>query len=153
MNKSHENIPLNINIIKSLEENLLKRLGDSFKSTSKIPDDILESLYHIYKAPLFEALTLIDKYNNDKESFVTKLSLNDNSRELYQVIGSTGNYYYLFPSLNFCNCPIFKNNVLFKLEFLYCKHIICVKLCLVLNRLSLKTIGDQEFAEIIRLIN
>jgi predicted nucleic acid-binding Zn finger protein len=153
MNQSDEKLPLNLSIIKSLEENLLERLKDSYTSTSKIPDEILESLNHIYKAPLYEALTLIDKYNNDKQSFVTKLSLNDNSRELYQVIGSTGNYYYLFSTLNFCTCPVFKHNVLLKLEFLYCKHIICVKLCAALNRLNLKTIGDQELAEFIRLIN
>ena len=139
------------NLLDVFEQSLLEKLRDSYEKEGKISDDLLESLYFYYKSPLLEALNLIDIHGIS--NCLTKYSLEDNSRFLYQVSGSKGTNYYLFPEISFCLCSSFKYNVLNKLDILYCKHIIAAKLCLSLNKLQTKTIGEKELAELIKLIH
>jgi predicted nucleic acid-binding Zn finger protein len=169
-------------ILKELEISLLEQLRDSYEKEKLVSDDLLESLYFIYKNPLLEALNTIDKFDQQEQSLlnetpkyidlntttntnataitankqpnknlVTLLRSNSN-RFVYQVKGSIGIYYYIFNNVNFCTCSSFKFNVLNKFKYLYCKHLIMIKLLKAMNKINERHIKDTEMANIVRQI-
>lgn len=146
-------------VFNELEINLLEQLEITFEKDNLITDDLLESFYFIYKNPLLEALNQIDKHDLNNSSsgsanlLATCIKCESSDRCIYQVKGSIGINYYLFKCLNFCSCSSFKYNVLNKNEYIYCKHIIIVKLLKAMNKISLKHVKDTEFVELIKQIH
>ena len=152
---------------KDLEKNLLEQLELIYEKEKNISDDLLESLYFIYKSPLLEALNQIDKQNEQNEQNAKTgkpqpldqnlatciVSESQPPRVIYQVKGSIGINYYLFESLKFCSCSSFKFNVLSKNEYIYCKHIIIVKLLKAMNKINLKHVKDTDLVELIKQIH
>lgn len=177
-NSNNSLVELNLNdlfILRKLEENLLGELQASYEKEATISDDLLESLYFLYKNPLFEALNQIDKYlesNNDdpKDAVlivsaaatanskpkssppVTRIKCEQSNQQLYQVKGSMDVNYYLFEALNFCTCSSFKYNVLARFDYFYCKHIIMVKLLLAMNKVDEKVVKQTDMIELIQQI-
>ena len=142
---------------KELEKNLLDQLRATFEAEKTISDELLESLFFIYKNPLIEALNQIDKHNLQEAKSADSLSLvtfiscpSVPNRSIYQVKGSLN--YYLFESLNFCACSSYKFNILNRSEFVYCKHMILVKLLKAMNKLNYKHVNDSELIELIKQI-
>jgi predicted nucleic acid-binding Zn finger protein len=139
-----------LKLITNLETNLLEKLKETYLINQQIPDSLLESLYFFYKNPLLEALHLLDKYN--QTNCVTEIYNENITRKIYQVIGSTGYYYYLFSNHSFCTCSSFKFNILKNSEYIYCKHIIVIKLSLALNKFNKKLVNETEISDLIKLI-
>lgn len=146
-------------VYKDLEKNLLEQLELTFERDNCISDDLLESLYFIYKNPLLEALNQIDKQNELQsrseltiDQHLAVCYISESKRLLYQVKGSIGINYYLFESLNFCSCSSFKYNVLSKSEYLSCKHLIIVKLLKSMNKITFKHVKDIDLTELIKTI-
>lgn len=152
LNSDHNYDRGHMKLINNLEDNLLNELKESYKINQQIGDNLLESLYFIYKNPLLEALHLLDKHENESVHCVTELYNEATKRKLYQVTGSTGYYYYIFSSLSFCTCSSFKYNVLKNNEYVYCKHIIVIKLSLMLNKYNKKLVNETDLSEFIKLI-
>lgn len=159
------------NAFLELENNLLDQLESTFASEQTIGDDLLESLFFIYKNPLLEALNQIDKAeqkelqenkmakqkgaNSPTNSLdlVTEVSCSSvPGRVIYSVKGTNGLAYYLFESLQFCACASFKHNVLGRSEFVYCKHMVLVKLLKAMNKLSFKYVKESELIDLIKQI-
>ncbi len=149
---------------RDLEKNLLDQVELIYEKEKNISDDLLESLYFVYKNPLLEALNQIDKQNeqnaktenhhNFDQNLVTCIvSESQPPRAVYQVKGSVGIHYYLFESLKFCSCSSFKFNVLSKNEYIYCKHIIIVKLLKAMNKINFKHVKDTDLVELIKQIH
>lgn len=142
-------------VVREIESSLLDQLKIVYEKEKSISDEILESLYYVYKAPLLEALNQIDKQDqSDKTaSLVTLMKSVSSSRSVYQVKGSMGLNYYLFDDhINFCTCSSFKYNVLNKFEYICCKHVILVKLLVAMNKVPVKMIKDVELADLIKQI-
>jgi len=169
-------------ILHELESNLLEQLSIFYSKEKFISDDLLESLYFIYKNPLLEALNQIDKYeqkmhqvkqdtdekqpigNHEDKELVILFKSNDSralNRHVYQVKGSMDINYYLFDDhTNFCSCSSFKYNVLgltasnsgTKGESVYCKHMILLKLFKAMNRIVIKYVKDTELVQLIKRI-
>jgi predicted nucleic acid-binding Zn finger protein len=169
-------------LIKELEASLLDQLTKVYKIDKTINDDLLESLYFVYKNPLLEALNQIDKSDSLQLEYQKKfqdtniatsptsslVSLkqnnivhypvtsfekeNDKSSIIYQVKGSLDINYYLFDSLNFCSCSSFKYNVLTKCEYIYCKHIVLIKLAKAMKKINKKVVNDTQFVDLIKQI-
>jgi predicted nucleic acid-binding Zn finger protein len=139
-------------LIDSFEANLLEKLKETYSENQQISDSLLESLYFLYKNPLLEALHLLDKYAQDTSLSVTEICDESTGRRIYQVTGSTGFTYYLFKTLNFCTCASFKFNILKNFEYIYCKHIIVIKLSIALNKLNRKSVSSTELSDLIKLI-
>ncbi len=176
---------LNLNdriIFHELESNLLEQLSLFYCKEKFISDDLLESLYFIYKNPLLEALNLIDKYeqksqqpkqgteekhhtsNQEDRDLVILFKSNDEralNRRVYQVKGSMDINYYMFGDhINFCSCSSFKYNVLVsttstgggKGESIYCKHMVLLKLFKAMNRIVVKYVKDNELVQLLKRI-
>jgi hypothetical protein len=160
------------NAFEELENNLLDQLEYSFVLEKTIGDDLLESLFFIYKNPLLEALNQIDKAEQ-KESIENKIAKQKGTgspttssldlvtevscssvpgRTIYAVKGTNGLTYYLYESLNFCGCASFKHNVLGRSEFVYCKHVILVKLLKAMKKLSFRYVKESELIDLIKQI-
>ncbi|CAF0708530.1 unnamed protein product [Brachionus calyciflorus] len=155
------NISSNISnqlFLKELEANLLEQLKLTYQTDQIINDDLLESLYFIYKSPLLEVLNQIDKYDQQEqqkqpgqppsEPLVSIVKCD--KRFIYQVKGSFN--YYLFDKINFCTCSSFKYNVLHKAEYIYCKHMIMIKLLTAMNRVPVREVKENELFELIKHI-
>lgn len=155
---------------RDLETNLLSQLRTQYEVDKRISDDLLGSLYFIYKSPLLEALNQIDRLNQRvdlqnknqnlhnggtflENNLVTVISCSKfPNRTIYKVLGSTGVNYYLYESLRYCGCQSFKYNVLYRDEMVYCKHIILVKLIKSMNKLNAKHVSDTELLDLIKQI-
>ena len=144
-------------ILLNLEESLLEELKICYEKDKIIKDDLLESLYFVYKNPLLEVLNSIDKYdqqvkNPDDKTNPEPLAtlIKCDKRFIYQVKGSIN--YYLFDKINFCSCSSFKYNVLHKSEYLYCKHLVMVKIISAMNRVAIKEVNQQELSQLIKQI-
>lgn len=151
-------------ILDKLEECILEDLKNQYQKDKYISNDMLESLYFIYNKPLLEAFDQIDRFDTQYEqlriqqktdgqptSLVTKLySLNNNQPSdyfIYQVKGSTGINYYIPEEINFCSCTSFKLSVIDKMEYIYCKHLIMIKILTAMNKLDVKNVKESDFFE------
>jgi predicted nucleic acid-binding Zn finger protein len=151
-------------IIDKLEEYILEDLKNQYHKDKYISNDMLESLYFIYNKPLLEAFDQIDRFDTQYEqlriqqktdgqptSLVTKLfSLNRDQPSdyfIYQVKGSTGINYYIPEEVNFCSCTSFKLNVIDKMDYLYCKHLIMIKILTAMNKMDSKYVKESDFFE------
>ena len=164
-------------VFRELEKSLLEQLAETYAKEKCISDDLLESLFFIYKNPLLEALNEIDKFEQQLQtekntprllvdplvainhqstvrsrSLVTVVKAQPSGHIIYQVKGSMGINYYLFEFLSFCPCTSFKYNVLYKSEYAHCKHVILVKLLRAMDKLGLKTCTDLELVDFIKQI-
>jgi predicted nucleic acid-binding Zn finger protein len=152
-----------VSVYKDLESELLEQLRQAHEKENTISDEMLESLYFIYRSPLLEALNQMDKHelerqkstdpnaNTESNSLVTLFkSEKQPSRIVYQVKGSMGINYYLFERLSFCSCASFKYDVLGKIDCMYCKHMIMVKLAKAMNKLHVKVVNDAELIDFIK---
>ena len=169
-------------ILHELESNLLEQLGLFYSKEKFISDDLLESLYFVFKNPLLEALNQIDKYEQkmqqakqdtvekqgvgnqeDKELVILFKSYDPRAlnRHVYQVKGSMDINYYLFGDhINFCSCSSFKYSVLgstasnsgTKGEYIYCKHMVLLKLFKAMDRIAIKYVKDTELVQLIKRI-
>lgn len=156
----------NIRLLNDLEANLLDQLKISYATEGTISEDMLESLHFIYKSPLLEVLNAIDKQLADESSgdpLVAKKAFdnplvvlfkceNDPKRRVFMVKGFTDLSYFLFDALKFCTCQSFKYNVLGRLDYFYCKHIILAKLLIAMDKIVEKEVKDTEMVEMIRQI-
>lgn len=147
----------NHSVLVQLEESLLEQLKTSYEKDKIINDDLLESLYFIYKNPFLEVLNLIDKFDQQVNSLDDKTNpeplasiIRCEKRFIYQVKGSIN--YYLFDKINFCTCSSFKYNVLHKSEYLYCKHLVMIKILTAMNRLPVKEVKQTELSQLIKQI-
>jgi predicted nucleic acid-binding Zn finger protein len=166
-NKKETTVSLDvINVYKDLESDLLEQLRVAFERENTISDELLESLYFIYKGPLLEALNQMDKHELDKQKATDHNATTESSslvsllksekhpnRFVYQVKGSMGINYYLFERLSFCSCSSFKYDVLGKNEYFYCKHMIMIKLLKAMNKLHVKIVKDTELIDFIKQIH
>ncbi len=156
---------IDFNAIRQLETNLLDELMVIYEKEKLISDDLLESLYFVYKNPLLEALNQIDKFDAKAKSTNLFEQIENNcdlvtlikcetvpNRCIYQVKGSLGINYYLFESLNYCACSSFKYNVLNKNEFIYCKHMVLVKLLKAMNKIDIRFVKESELVDLIKQI-
>lgn len=157
-------------IFRELESNLLDELRQTYEREGALNDDLLESLYFLYKNPLLEALNQIDKSSTEtavgdqnitggeismpKVNLVTLIKCDtEPTRKVYQVKGSMGLNYYIFENVNFCTCSSFKFNVMGKNDFVYCKHVIMVKLLSNMGKLNERLVKSAEMADILRQIH
>ncbi|RMZ95969.1 zinc finger SWIM domain-containing 7 [Brachionus plicatilis] len=147
----------NNSVLVHLEESLLEDLKTSYEKDKIINDDLLESLFFIYKNPFLEVLNLIDKHdqqviNSDDKTSPEPLAaiIKCEKRFIYQVKGSIN--YYLFDGVNFCTCSSFKYNVLHKSDYLYCKHLVMVKILTAMNRIPTKEVKQPELSQLIKQI-
>jgi predicted nucleic acid-binding Zn finger protein len=162
-------------VLKELEASLLEQLKSTYSQEKCISDDLLESLHFLYKDPLLEALNQIDKFeeqlqlqskpprlldpnavpaNNTAQSKspVTVIKGETSGRFVYQVRGSQGVNYYLFDKVNFCSCSSFKHNILNRFDFLYCKHIIMIKLLKAMDKVQVRCVRETELVDFIKQI-
>jgi predicted nucleic acid-binding Zn finger protein len=166
-------------VLKELEKSILEQFKFTYEKEKCISDDMLESMHFIYKEPLLEALNQIDKFeeqlqlDNKKatrlfdpnvthtiqeansahsKSLVTTIKGDTSGRYVYQVKGSKGVNYYLFENFNFCSCSSFKHNVLNKFDFIYCKHIIMIKLLKAMDKVPSRSVKELELVDVIKQI-
>jgi predicted nucleic acid-binding Zn finger protein len=165
-------------VLKELEKSILEQLKYIYEQEKCISDDMLESLYFIYKDPLLEALNQIDKFEEQLQldrkpsrlldpnaacniqdassmqakSLVMVIKAETSGRFVYQVKGSKGMNYYLFDNVNFCSCSSFKHNVLNRFDFIYCKHIVMIKLLKAMDKMPVRTVKETELVDLIKQI-
>jgi predicted nucleic acid-binding Zn finger protein len=152
----------NIRIIKNLEKNLLEQLTLTYEKDKCIKDELLESFYFLYKNHFLESLKSMDEHHqlhqlsnecSDLDHLVTLIQAKVSLRCIYKVNGNTMSY-YIFEDVNYCTCPSFKYQVSneLKCDYLYCKHVILVKLFKAMNKLKIKTVDENEFLKYIKLM-
>ncbi|XP_038062124.1 zinc finger SWIM domain-containing protein 7-like [Patiria miniata] len=86
-----------------------------------LPEDLLSALHFVFKAPLLQALDLVDNKS------VTKITC-PAGRIAFQVLGSSGIPYICLPSSNFCSCQYYSFTVLKRNDVDLCKHVLAVLL-------------------------
>ena len=92
------------------------------KKTGAFNEDILLKLNEVFGQTLVSALELLDKGN------VTEITSDGSGRKMYQVKGTSGICYLIFPDIWRCSCPGWLHNTLINDESITCKHILASKL-------------------------
>lgn len=73
------------------------------------------------------------------------------SREIFEIQGSEGSIYRLFPNLPFCACRSFAKQVVKGEEFC-CKHYIAVRIARALGKVEVEEKSLFEFRSILKKI-
>lgn len=112
-----------------LADRILHSIETYFEENKELSDSHLLELHSVYGDITEKALGLLEN-----SVFVCYTTVNK-LLKLYQVKGSSGALYVLYPNINFCECSAFKYQVC-KSDpvYLTCKHILAAKLAEITGR-------------------
>ncbi|KAJ4462605.1 hypothetical protein PAPYR_594 [Paratrimastix pyriformis] len=110
------------------------------ETPGSIPDDVLYSLYYIFKQTLVQALEILD------QSHVTRLSVTGTPRSCFLVQGK--NSHYLTYS-HYCSCPSFMYSVISRLEVPMCKHQLAAVLAEAMGHVQERPVSEEEFVQFV----
>jgi predicted nucleic acid-binding Zn finger protein len=68
---------------------------------------------------------------------------------VFQVTGSSGMPYTLFPHVNYCPCPAYRYQVISTQKFLTCKHILAARLAEITQKGRDLTVSVEELTRIL----
>lgn len=68
---------------------------------------------------------------------------------VFQVTGSSGTPYTLFPHVNFCSCPAYRYQVISTQKFLTCKHILAARLAEIMQKGRDLSLSVEELTRIL----
>ncbi|XP_022096344.1 zinc finger SWIM domain-containing protein 7-like isoform X2 [Acanthaster planci] len=124
----------------SIQAELLKHVKSAYQTSQTLPDDLLSALHFVYKAPLLQALDLVDNKS------VTKLTC-PAGRIAFQVLGSSGIPYICLPSSNFCSCQYYSFTVLKRSDVDLCKHALAVLLSCAMGSCQEQHVSNDRMAQ------
>uniref|UniRef100_A0A1B6EWP2 SWIM-type domain-containing protein n=1 Tax=Cuerna arida TaxID=1464854 RepID=A0A1B6EWP2_9HEMI len=127
-----------------LAHSVLHGIEKNYEKNNELSDVDLIQLYHIYGDISEKALTILE--NSSIVRFVTE----DKTVKIYQVEGSSGIQYLIYPNYNYCACSAYKYHVC-KIESLYltCKHILAAKLAEITQQFKDETISHTGAVELL----
>ncbi|XP_071791091.1 zinc finger SWIM domain-containing protein 7-like [Asterias amurensis] len=126
----------------SVQIELLKHVKTVYQSTQTLPEDLLSALHFVYKAPLLQALDLVDNKS------VTRITC-PAGRIAFQVQGSSGIPYTCLPSSNFCTCQYYSFTVLKRTDVNLCKHVLAVMLSCAMGACLEQEVTNDLLAKIL----
>lgn len=128
-------------------EELLKEVVQALLGQGKagaLSDDSLLALHAVFQQNLVPALDLVER------GAVTKYVCSS-GRQLYLVVGSTGNQYVCFGSSSYCSCPSFVYSVLARGSALLCKHQLAVQLARATHQCKQVEVSGEEWASLVAM--
>lgn len=129
-----------------LTERVLKNMNT--QDGNGLSDSDLKHLHSIYGGVAEKALLLLES------SVFTILLTDDKKLKVYQVIGSSGTQYILYPNLNFCECSAYKFHVCKNdPDFITCKHVLAAHLAEITGKFKEVTSVNSSFVDTILLSN
>ena len=66
------------------------------------------------------------------------------NREIAVVSGSSGIRYTIFLNGHYCPCPSFQYTVMQGREAYFCKHLLAVKLSLLMKKVNMEIVNDER---------
>jgi predicted nucleic acid-binding Zn finger protein len=127
--------------LNSMKSNGNPRKSDDFSSIPAISEDIL-ALNDLLGEVVERSLDLLD--TTEVKLYRSQLT----ERELFEIT-SQQTVYRLFPKINFCTCPAFKNQVLPGEEFC-CKHYLAAHFARALGKVKVIEKPDKEFRNLLK---
>ncbi|XP_075218130.1 zinc finger SWIM domain-containing protein 7-like isoform X2 [Lycorma delicatula] len=133
-----------ISLLPNLMNILFQEVENDYKKYNCY--NILLVLHHFFGTVFEKAVELTEKDN------VKQISLQDSSRFIYQVTGSSNRYYYIFPDINFCQCPAYYHFVLNNRSQITCKHILACQLAIIMKKIIKYEVNIKDFNEIQKMM-
>ncbi|CAH0394556.1 unnamed protein product [Bemisia tabaci] len=115
----------------------------SFGQSEKVPDDVLLALHSIHGSVLERAVELFDK------DCLTVFRTKGHSREVLQIIGSSGMIYTLFHKINFCQCQSYKFQVLLYKANVTCKHVLAAALSYATGKFKVMELSSEDLTKLL----
>ena len=138
---------LNFDVLKSsltkVSDHLFEEAKTEKQKNGSVSDETFKSLSFIHGPYFLSALDLVDR---NAVCHVTSTSGNT----LYQVKSSVGHNVYnchLLPQ-PVCSCPCFSYGAVSKEDAIFCKHLLAVKMVVVLGTARRETMSDEAFREL-----
>lgn len=130
----------------TLSEKTLDNIKQCYNENKDLSDSCLIQLHSVYGEIAEKALVLLEE-----SSFVCFTTENQKLK-LYQMTGSSGTNYILYPNINFCECSAFKYQVC-RNEPLYltCKHRLAIQLAEITGKFKEETLSYTNFVNTILL--
>lgn len=126
--------------ISILSNKTLANIKKYYDENKEFSDSCLIQLYSVYGDIAEKALALLEE-----SSFVC-FSTENKKLKIFQMKGSSGTNYTLYPNINFCECSAFKYQVC-RNEPLYltCKHRLAIQLAEITGQFKEETISNTHF--------
>ncbi|XP_044739551.1 zinc finger SWIM domain-containing protein 7-like [Chrysoperla carnea] len=129
---------------KPLLPNITNEIFKDLNNDELTSDDYLK-LYSIFGEIFTRALELLDK------ATFTLLSTQDGLRRCVRVETNSTQMYHLYLNVNYCSCQAFKYQVLTSAQDLTCKHVLAVKLAVMLNKCAQQTLTSKQIMDIMKM--
>ncbi|XP_056640703.1 zinc finger SWIM domain-containing protein 7-like [Diorhabda sublineata] len=126
--------------VPNLAFDYLKEVEISYSVTGCFSEQDLEVFHSFFGEHLVDATELLEKCK------IIKYSLTDNSRSIFKII-TKHEQYSIFDNINFCNCSIFRLQVLELRNAITCKHILAVKLGEITGHVVKETITGSQLVD------
>ena len=122
---------------------LMVTTGQSVSTdTTSLPRELLLALHSVFGSLLSPALDLVDR------GAVTLVRGEEGGREVVTVRGSGGLRYTLLRGSHYCPCPSYQYSVVGR-GAIACKHLLAVRLALVMQRNNVETVPDRQVIQLI----
>lgn len=128
-------------------QNLANQILDNskiyFSENNELSDSHLIELHSVYGDILEKALVLLEE-----SVFICYMTAHK-AFKVYQVRGSSGTRYILYPDLNFCECSAYKYQIC-KSDpaYLTCKHVLAAKLAEITGKFKEETVSVSYLIEV-----
>uniref|UniRef100_A0A1B6DMX3 SWIM-type domain-containing protein n=1 Tax=Clastoptera arizonana TaxID=38151 RepID=A0A1B6DMX3_9HEMI len=108
-------------VFSHIAENVLRNIESYYAANNSVSDELLLTLHSVFGDISERALALLDSGS------VTLLKTSVNNAKIFQVSGSSGTIYLIYPNINFCLCTFYTHQVNKGCAYT-CKHVLAALL-------------------------
>ncbi|CAG9861038.1 unnamed protein product [Phyllotreta striolata] len=126
--------------VPQLAFDLLRQAEQHYNESGTFEDKDLEVLHSCFGEPFLLAAELLDKCR------IIDYKLDGGLRNVYKIVSSKEQYTIL-DNINFCNCNVFRLQVLESRKAITCKHVLAVKLGIITGKVRLETVTGSQLVD------
>lgn len=105
-----------------------------------VTEDHLESLHDMFGNVFMGAAEFLETCK------IMLYETEDGSRKVYKI-GNKKEQYTIYENINFCDCPIFRYQVLEIQNYMTCKHVLGVILGEAFGKISKETVSGSQMVD------
>ncbi|CAH1118408.1 unnamed protein product [Phaedon cochleariae] len=118
----------------------LKEAETVYKEKGSFPDDVWENLHSFFGENLILATELLEKCR------LVEYIADNHSRSIFKIVGKHEQY-TIYDNINFCQCEVFRIQVLESRNSVTCKHILALKLGQITDKIIRETVTGSQLVD------
>ncbi|XP_044762993.1 zinc finger SWIM domain-containing protein 7-like [Coccinella septempunctata] len=130
----------NLSVMMPLAFESLAAASEYYTVHKQFTEEQLESLYDLFGNVFIAAAEFLENCK------ITMYKTEDSSRKVFKI-GNKKEQYTIYENINFCDCPVFRYQVLELQNYFTCKHVLGVIIGRTIGKVTEENVSDSQMVD------